>query len=71
MIITNYATASSQLDDGIDGIIVPGDTEGCVRQLEKLLLDEKIKGKLINTCCSKDYRENTSIQKVYEILKGK
>lgn len=71
VIITNYATAASQLDDGVDGIIVPGDNDGCAKQLEKLLLDEKIKGKLINACCAIDYRENTQIQKVYGILKGK
>lgn len=31
VIVTNYATAGSQIKDGLDGVIVPMDNEGCAR----------------------------------------
>ncbi|MBP5692303.1 MAG: glycosyltransferase, partial [Bacteroidales bacterium] len=31
VVITNYSTASSQLEDGVDGFIVPLDNEGCAQ----------------------------------------
>lgn len=37
VIITNYATAVSQLHDGIDGAIVPQDNEGCARGISEIL----------------------------------
>ena len=35
--ITDYATAKSQLTDGVDGVIVPMDNEGCAEGIIRLL----------------------------------
>ena len=41
VVITNYATAGSQLDDGVDGMIVPMDNEGCAKGILSSLLVKK------------------------------
>ena len=33
VVITRYATSASQLEDGVDGLIVPSDNEGCAKVL--------------------------------------
>ena len=37
--ITRYATSGSQLEDGVDGVIVPMDNEGCAASIAALLRD--------------------------------
>lgn len=39
VIITNYATAESQLEDGVDGWIVPMDNEDCASQIGRLIIN--------------------------------
>ena len=36
VIITAYPSSESQLEDGIDGVIVPMDDEGCAEGIVKL-----------------------------------
>lgn len=43
VIITNYATAASQLEDGVDGWIVPMDNEKCASRMYELLVSKDIK----------------------------
>lgn len=41
VIITNYATSASQLQDGVDGVIVPMDNEGCAAAIADLLKEKE------------------------------
>lgn len=41
VVITNYATAPSQVQDGIDGIIVPNDVEGAAEGIIAFLKDKQ------------------------------
>ncbi len=41
VVITRYATSSSQLEDGVDGVIVPMDNEECAAGIAALLRDPK------------------------------
>ena len=44
VVIANYPTAPSQLEDGVDGIIVPQDNVDCAKGIAELLIDvEKMK----------------------------
>ena len=40
VVITNYATAKSQLEDGVDGIIVSMDNEKCAESIYWVLKNE-------------------------------
>ena len=68
VVITNFATANSQLIDGFDGIIVPMDNEGCAKGIVKLIKDKELQSKLIENTKRTDYSNKEEIKKIYNIL---
>lgn len=68
VVITNYATAGSQLDDGVDGMIVPMDNEGCAKGILSLLIDEKKMSGLSRNCQMRDYTNTSEVEKVYSFI---
>lgn len=71
VIITNYATAKSQLEDGYDGVIVPMDNIGCAKGIYELLIDFAKMVRLSNNTFGNDYSNREEIHKLYYILNGK
>lgn len=68
VIITNYATSASQLEDGVDGVIVPMDNEGCARGIADVLSNPKLMEKLKENCNQRDYSNSQEVEKLYRIL---
>lgn len=68
VIITNYVTAPSQLTDGVDGIIVPMDNEGCANGIARVLRDKKIVNSLIENTKKNDYTNSNEINKLYACM---
>lgn len=68
VIITNYATAASQLKDGYDGVIVPMDNDGCAECIYKVLSDKKIMEQLSYNCSQNDYTNSSEINKIYALI---
>ena len=62
VVITNYATSSSQLEDGQDGIIVPLDNEACAAQITQILQDKSLLQNLSETCSQRDYSNREVVQ---------
>lgn len=69
VIITNYATAHSQLKDGYDGIIVPMDNDGCADGIYKILTDKKLIEQLSYNCSQSDYTNSKEVEKIYNLIK--
>lgn len=69
VIITNYATSASQLEDGVDGVIVPMDNEGCAQGMADVLRNPKLMEKLTETCKLRDYSNSNEVQKIYNLVK--
>lgn len=69
VIITNYATASSQLEHGVDGMIVPMDNEACAMEIARILKDSSLRKQLSQNCNQRDYSNVHQLQKLYELLK--
>lgn len=67
VVITNYATAGSQLDDGVDGIIVPMDNEGCAEGIAALLKDTDVQQHLIENTRERDYTNASEIEKIAKL----
>ena len=68
VVITNYSSASSQVLDGKDGIIVPLDNSKIAAGIVGLLRDaEKQKG-IISYLESHDYGNEREIEKIYALL---
>ena len=71
VIITNYATAQSQLKDGYDGIIVPMDIQGSVKEISEVIRNEKLQKTLIENTKKSDYTNTGEIKKLYEIVEDR
>lgn len=68
VVITRYATAESQLEDGVDGVIVPMDNEGCAAGIADLLRDPARMERLSQTCKSRDYSNRQEVEKLYLMM---
>lgn len=70
VVITNYATAKSQLEDGVDGVIVPMDNEGCAEGICNAIKKEELCNRLIDNTRSRDYTSADEVKKIYSLLRG-
>ena len=68
VIITNYATAASQLNDGIDGVIVPMDIDACADGIIKVIKNKELQEKLVENTKKTDYTNASEINKLYSIV---
>ena len=68
VVITNYATAGSQLEDGVDGVIVPVDNVGCAAGIAALLRDPVRMRQLSENCKKRDYTNRDEIEKIYALM---
>lgn len=64
VVIAAYATSGSQLQDGVDGVIVPQDNEGCAKGIAALLKDPQKMEQLSATCLSRDYSNREEVNKL-------
>lgn len=68
VVITRYATSASQLEEGVDGVIVPMDNEGCAAGIADLLQDPARMERLSQTCKSRDYSNRQEVEKLYLMM---
>lgn len=68
VIVTNYPTAPSQIQQGVDGVIVPMDIPGCVAQIVETLKNEELKCSIVEYLRTHDYGNMGEVEKVYALL---
>ena len=68
VVITNYTTSGSQLEDGADGVIVPMDNAGCAAGIAALLRDPERMQRLSENCEKRDYTNSAEIEKIYALM---
>ena len=68
VVITNYATSAGQLEDGVDGVIVPMDNAGCAAGIAALLRDPARMRVLSENCAKRDYTNSAEIEKIYALM---
>ena len=68
VVITDYATSGSQLEDGVDGVIVPMDNAGCAAGIAALLRDPARMQRLSENCEKRDYTNSAEIEKIYALM---
>ncbi|MEE1301461.1 MAG: glycosyltransferase [Bacteroidales bacterium] len=71
VVVTNYPTASSQIQDGVDGVIVPMDNEGCAKGLAEFILDTEKQEHIIEYLKAHDYGNVEEVEKIYSIISEK
>ncbi len=68
VVITDFPTAHSQLEDGVDGMIVPLDTIECSKGIFELLRHPKKMEEMSENSQKGDYSGRKEIVKIYDIL---
>ena len=68
VVITNYATSAGQLEDGVDGVIVPIDNAGCAAGIAALLRDPVRMRALSENCAKRDYTNSAEVEKIYALI---
>lgn len=68
VVITRYATSASQLEDGMDGVIVPMDNEGCAAGIAALLRNPEKMRQLSENCKARDYSNAQEVKKLYKLM---
>lgn len=67
VIVTHYPTATSQIKDGQDGVIVPLEREACAEAMIEVLRDEKLLNSLTEYLRTHDYGNESEIEKIYKL----
>lgn len=68
VVITRYVTSSSQLQDGVDGVIVPMENKGCANALAKLLNEKETLRRVAENTKNYDYSNRDEVQKLYRLM---
>lgn len=68
VVVTNYPTAYSQIKDGIDGVIVPLDNEGCAKGIIDLINDDAKRQEIIAYLQTHDYGNEKEVDKIYSLI---
>jgi len=68
VVITNYATAKSQIRDGVDGVIVPKDNEGCAKGIADFIKNIQLQNEIKNYLHDHDYGNVDEVEKVYRMI---
>lgn len=67
VVITDFATSASQLEDGVDGIIVPMDNAGCADGIAVLLKDPEKMKRMSENCKKREYTNAAEVEKLYDL----
>ena len=68
IMLTNYATANSQVRNGIDGYITELSIDGIADGIEKLYKDNKLRDLLANNCKNTNYANSYELEKLYNLI---
>lgn len=68
VVITNYATADSQLEDGVDGVIVPMDNKSCAKGIAEAIENKTLQQKIVENQRKSDYTNMEEVQKLYTLI---
>ncbi|MBT2736741.1 glycosyltransferase [Bacillus sp. ISL-7] len=68
ILITNYPTASSQIENGIEGIICDLSVPGLAKGIEEFYRNQELKNTLVNNIRNKDYSNSYELDKLYKII---
>ena len=68
VIITAYSTAMSQLENNVDGVIIPLDNEKCAEGIVDFINNDKLRDSIKTTLQKKDYQKKQEIEKIFAIF---
>ena len=70
VVIADYPTSRSQIDNGVDGFICPLESEAFAAALGGILADAEARKRVIRGIAESDKHRDTDLNKFYGLLKG-
>ena len=70
VVITNFPTASSQLTDGVDGIIVPNEIEQAAKGISDFIKDTNKQEEIIQYLQTHHYGNEEEVNQIYQALES-
>lgn len=64
VVVTDYPTASSQIKNGIDGVIVPIDNDSCAHGIADFILNMKLQQSIVDYLKAHDYGNVAEVGKI-------
>lgn len=68
VVVTDYPTASSQIHNGTDGIIVPLDNKQCAEGIAKFIVNDTLQNSIKEYLRTHDYGNEKEIEKLYSLI---
>lgn len=68
VVITDFPTASSQLKNGVDGLIVPLENKACAEAISDFILNRKLQDRFIRFLKEHDYGNEKEVEKIYQLI---
>ena len=68
VIVTNYPTSGSQIQNGVDGIIVPMNNEDCAWGIFEAISNQALLDTITKYLSTHDYGNESEVEKIYRLL---
>ena len=68
VVVTNYATAPSQVNDGKDGIIAPLENDQCASKIVDFIVNESLRFEISDYLRDHDYGNVMEVEKLYSFI---
>lgn len=68
VVVANYPTAASQIQNGKDGVIVPLENAACAEGIVRVIRDSQLQSRLIQFLKAHDYGNENEVEKIYKLI---
>ena len=68
VVITAFPSSNSQLENRVDGVIVPMDDEECAKGIVDVIRNKELRKQLIVNCGKRDYSNKAEVRKIYKLM---
>ncbi len=68
IVITNYPTAKSQINDNVDGVIVPLDEKNAAKGIADFIRDLELQNTISDYLKANDFGNESEVEKIYSLM---
>ena len=68
VVVTNYPTAPSQIENSVDGVIVPMENRACAEGIKALIDNTELQNRIIEHLRTHDYGNEKEVEKIYKLI---
>lgn len=68
VVVADYPTAASQIQNGKDGVIVPLENAACAEGIVRVIRDAELQSRLIQFLKAYDYGNENEVEKIYKLI---